>query len=94
MAKAPPRGAQKAALNRCCCAEALHLERRQRKAVLRSEKEVFLRKRLWQERERRARLEKELERCRCMVNDLRAALCHAVSREPPEATRDPYMIIE
>ena len=55
---------------------------------------MLLRKLLWQERERRAALERELERCRSIVGDLRAALRHAVCRAPPKATSDPYIVTE
>ena len=92
MGQVSRRRAQKAALNRRCRADALRLERRRCTATLRSEKEVLLRKLLWQEREQREELERELELCRSMVCQLRAACQSGVSRTPPVATSDPYMV--
>ena len=92
MGQARRRSAQEAALNRRFRADMLRLERRRCKATLRSEKEVLLRKLLWQEREQREELERELELCRSMVCQLRAACQSGVSRTPSVATSDPYMV--
>ncbi len=69
-------------------------EQRTRGATLLSGKEAFLRKLLWQERERREKLERELERVRLTVGELRAALQCSVDRRPEVATTDPYLIAE
>ena len=93
MAKSLSRRARKAPLNDRRCNDAPWRERKAHKARLLSEKEALLRKLLWKERERRGELEKELECCRRMADDLRVALHQALRRTSEVVTSDPYLMV-
>ena len=94
MSKRPPRITRKVAVTRRGYAGPPWRKRKARKALLLSEKEVCLRKLVWQERDKRSELEKELESCHRRVVKLRGALQRALEQNLDAATTDPYQISE